>query len=95
MPDPVPQHYPLASDATSPGHKHQVRRAVIRSGLVEILDPGSHLVHDLAHRLEGLGAVDGVAAWMVDTLVSSAVGLPARLALLGVSTRMAQSTRRR
>ncbi len=53
------------------------------------------LVHDLAHRLEGLGAVDGVAAWMVDTLVSSAVGLPARLALLGVSTRMAQSTRRR
>ena len=48
LPDPVPQHYPLASDATSPGHKHQVRRAVIRGGLVEILDPGSHLVHDLA-----------------------------------------------
>lgn len=48
LPAPVPQHYPLVADVTSPEHKHQVRRAVIRDGLVEILDPGSHLVHDLA-----------------------------------------------
>ncbi|QIV87498.1 molybdopterin molybdotransferase MoeA [Glutamicibacter mishrai] len=48
LPEPVAQHYPLAADITSPKHKHQVRRAVIREGQVEILDPGSHLVHDLA-----------------------------------------------
>jgi len=48
LPEPMPQQFPLATDVTSPEHKHQVRRAVIRDGLVEILDPGSHLVHDLA-----------------------------------------------
>lgn len=48
LPEPVSQHYPLAANVSSPEHKHQVRRAVIREGQVEILDPGSHLVHDLA-----------------------------------------------
>ncbi|WP_159613352.1 gephyrin-like molybdotransferase Glp [Glutamicibacter sp. JC586] len=48
LPEPLSQQYSLAADVTSPEHKHQVRRAVIRDGLVEILDPGSHLVHDLA-----------------------------------------------
>ena len=48
LPERVPQHYPLAADTASPEHKHQIRRAVIRGGQVEILDPGSHLVHDLA-----------------------------------------------
>ncbi|MFJ2470764.1 molybdopterin molybdotransferase MoeA [Glutamicibacter sp. NPDC087583] len=48
LPEPLPRHYPLAADASSPEHKHQVRRALIRDGQVAILDPGSHLVHDLA-----------------------------------------------
>ncbi|MGZ2225198.1 molybdopterin molybdotransferase MoeA [Glutamicibacter nicotianae] len=48
LPEPRPEQYLLASDASSPEHKHQVRRAVIRDGQVTILDPGSHLVHDLA-----------------------------------------------
>lgn len=48
LPQPQPQHYRLAADTSSPAHKHQVRRALISDGLVTILDPGSHLVHDLA-----------------------------------------------
>jgi molybdopterin molybdotransferase len=48
LPEPRPEHCLLAADASSPEHKHQVRRAVIRDGQVTILDPGSHLVHDLA-----------------------------------------------
>ncbi|KSU65696.1 molybdopterin molybdotransferase MoeA [Arthrobacter sp. NIO-1057] len=48
LPEPAPKSYPLAGDVTSPEHKHQVRRGVIKDGAVEILGPGSHLVHDLA-----------------------------------------------
>lgn len=48
LPEPEPKSYPLAGDVTSPEHKHQVRRGVIKDGAVEILGPGSHLVHDLA-----------------------------------------------
>lgn len=48
LPEPVPEHYPLAAAVSSPKHQHQVRRALIRDGRVTILEPGSHLVHDLA-----------------------------------------------
>lgn len=48
LPEPQPEHYPLAQTVSSPEHKHQMRRALLREGQVTILDPGSHLVHDLA-----------------------------------------------
>ncbi|PRB69447.1 gephyrin-like molybdotransferase Glp [Arthrobacter sp. MYb213] len=48
LPEPQPEHFPLAQTVSSPEHKHQVRRALIQDGQVTILDPGSHLVHDLA-----------------------------------------------
>ena len=48
LPEPQPESYPLAAGVYSPANKHQVRRALIREGRVTVLDPGSHLVHDLA-----------------------------------------------
>lgn len=48
VPAPVPEPYELAAEVHSPAGKHQVRRALLEQGKVRVLDPGSHLVHDLA-----------------------------------------------
>lgn len=48
LPEPVPEQYELAAEVHSPAGKHQVRRALLEQGKVRVLDPGSHLVHDLA-----------------------------------------------
>ncbi|RBM00162.1 molybdopterin molybdenumtransferase MoeA [Glutamicibacter soli] len=48
LPEPVPEPYELAAEVHSPAGKHQVRRALLEQGKVRVLDPGSHLVHDLA-----------------------------------------------
>lgn len=47
-PEPTPETHELAHPVHSPGHKHQIRRATLHDGQVTVLDPGSHLVHDLA-----------------------------------------------
>lgn len=46
--EPVPEQYALANEVHSPGNKHQVRRGLLNDGHVTVLDPGSHLIHDLA-----------------------------------------------
>ncbi|MFJ2619795.1 gephyrin-like molybdotransferase Glp [Glutamicibacter sp. NPDC087344] len=48
LPEPVPERYELAEAVQSPVAKHQVRRATLGQGTVTVLEPGSHLVHDLA-----------------------------------------------
>lgn len=48
VPAPVPEPYELVAEVHSPAGKHQVRRALLEQGKVRVLDPGSHLVHDLA-----------------------------------------------
>ena len=48
VPAPVPEPYELDAEVHSPAGKHQVRRALLEQGKVRVLDPGSHLVHDLA-----------------------------------------------
>ncbi|GAB3620041.1 molybdopterin molybdotransferase MoeA [Glutamicibacter endophyticus] len=49
LPEPVSRSAVLAGEVHSPEHKHQVRRAVFEHGRVRVLDPGSHLIHDLAN----------------------------------------------
>ncbi|MCW4466910.1 molybdopterin molybdotransferase MoeA [Glutamicibacter sp. MNS18] len=46
--EPVPEQYALADEVHSPAAKHQVRRGLLHDGQVTVLDPGSHLIHDLA-----------------------------------------------
>ena len=48
LPEPAAERYELAGEVHSPASKHQVRRALLEKGKVRVLDPGSHLVHDLA-----------------------------------------------
>lgn len=48
LPEPVAEQFELAGEVHSPAGKHQVRRALLDEGTVQVLDPGSHLVHDLA-----------------------------------------------
>lgn len=48
LPEPVPEQFELAEEVHSPAGKHQVRRALLKGGTVQVLDPGSHLLHDLA-----------------------------------------------
>jgi len=48
LPEPVPEEYELAEEVHSPAGKHQVRRGLLHDGQVTVLDPGSHLIHDLA-----------------------------------------------
>ncbi|MHA3684045.1 molybdopterin molybdotransferase MoeA [Leucobacter sp. HY1908] len=48
--EPEPGTHPLAHDVSSPAAKHQVRRGMLTpEGTVQVLAPGSHLVHDLAN----------------------------------------------
>ncbi len=46
--EPAPEQAQLAQPVSSPANKHQVRRAMLVDGEIHILDPGSHMVHDLA-----------------------------------------------
>ncbi|GAA1414840.1 molybdopterin molybdenumtransferase [Glutamicibacter uratoxydans] len=48
MPEPLPERAELAQSVASPANKHQVRRAMLQDGKIHVLDPGSHMVHDLA-----------------------------------------------
>ncbi|WP_336626731.1 MULTISPECIES: molybdopterin molybdotransferase MoeA [unclassified Microbacterium] len=54
---------PLAHDITSPEHKHQVRRGVLRpDGTVEVSPPGSHLLRDYARATVLVHVPIGVSA---------------------------------
>ncbi|MGO2052986.1 molybdopterin molybdotransferase MoeA [Glutamicibacter sp. 287] len=48
LPQPQATRGVLAHEVSSPGSKHQVRRAMLADGQVTVLAPGSHLIHDLA-----------------------------------------------
>ena len=53
LPEPTPRMLINRETVDSPESKHQIRRAQISGDTVKILDPGSHLLHDLA-RADGL-----------------------------------------
>lgn len=48
IPEPAAEQAELAEALVSPANKHQVRRAMLENGKIHVLDPGSHMVHDLA-----------------------------------------------